>query len=530
MRVARTGEAVARWLACAVMAVASGLLLGCASFEVDSMRVETRSLPPASQGRIVQAVDASRPDTHSSGFRLMPSGGHALATRLALIRAAHSALDLQYFIVQPDATGKEVLRELRDAAARNVRVRVLIDDLYTQGSDELLRTLAAHDNVEVRLFNPFMLRNAGVAARYLAQPFGFERLNHRMHNKMFIADGVTAITGGRNIGDEYFSRRDAGNFIDLDVLAAGPIVREIGSQFDQYWNSPLAISVTEIVRSDASRQQLQARFDAMTRAAESPALSDENEWDALAHRSPSVDMREGRLELAWGTGQSFADPPGKGLAGPVGSDYGVNRIRMNAVDRIRSADKEVLLTSPYFIPGPSGLSLLREASDRAVAVAVLTNSLASTDQPLVHSAYRRYRVPLLQAGVQLYELSPNYAGRDDRRRFFGLSAAGLHTKCLVIDRQEVFIGSMNFDPRSDHYNTENAVAILVPAVARDAAQLLNLAKREAANRVQIGADGHLEWVIPVGNEEYVHDQEPDAGGMLRLWLQLVSPLAPESLL
>jgi len=209
-------------------------MTACASWPDERGRTDVMALEPDAAGRISRAAFASRSDETSSGFRLMPSGPHALATRLKLIQSAHRSLDLQYFIVQSDATGKEVLRLLRDAAQQGVRVRLLVDDLYTQDQDDLFRGLAAHDNVEIRLFNPFALRDAGVFARFAMQPLASESLNHRMHNKLFIADGVAAITGGRNIGDEFFSRRDAGNFIDLDVLSVGPVVRQMAAQFDRY--------------------------------------------------------------------------------------------------------------------------------------------------------------------------------------------------------------------------------------------------------------------------------------------------------
>jgi len=519
---------VARVMACLV---SIWIVSACAWIQPVSSRPDSTSLPSVTQGKIAKAARATMLDAKSSGFRLLPSGAHALAIRLELIRSAERSVDLQYFIVQPDATGKEVLRELRDAASRNVRVRLLIDDLYTQGGDELLRAFAAHANVEVRVFNPFLLRRGNVVAKFAAQPFSFERLNHRMHNKLFVADGVAAITGGRNIGDEYFSRRDAGNFIDLDVLAVGQIAVDASAQFDQYWNSSLAVSITAIRHEWLDTQQLQSRFDSATRAARAPTTQYDDEPDVLGQTSPSAELRQGRLELTWGVGQSFADPPEKGVASSSSdSDYGANPARMNAIERIRGADEEVLLTSPYFIPGRAGLDLFRKVVEKGTVVDVLTNSLASTDQPLVHGAYRSYRVDLLKAGVQLHELSASQAGRDDRKKFFGLAAAGLHTKCLVIDRQELVIGSMNFDPRSDHYNTENGIAIYVPSVARDAVLLHNLAKRHAANRLEIGSDGHLEWWSPDGARQYAHDQEPDVNVLLRLWLRIVSPLAPESLL
>lgn len=517
-------------LAVGALALAA-MLAGCAGLPIDPQRRDSRALSADVDGSIGKAMFATQPDPLSSGFRLLPSGPHALAARLELVKHARRSIDLQYFIVQADQTGSELLRLLRDAAGRGVRVRLLVDDLYTSGTQEMLSGLASFANAEVRVFNPFVSRRAGVAGRFAAQPWSFERLNHRMHNKLFAVDGIVAITGGRNIGDEYFSRRDAGNFIDLDVLAAGPIVQQMEAQFDRFWNNPLAVSILATRNLPADAEASRRRFDELTQAPNTTAAQREAETDALGNTSPAEQLRAGRLELAWGLAEFYSDPPGKGVDRDDGaSEYGANLIRMNAVERIASADHEVLLASPYFVPGESGMQLLSTVASRGVGVTVLTNSLASTDQPLVHSAYRRYREALVGAGIRLYELSPPFAAREDRRKFFGLSAAGLHTKCLVIDRQELFIGSMNFDPRSDHYNTENGMAIHVPRIARDAALLLEQANNQAANRVQRGRDGHLEWIVPVGDEQYVHDREPDASVLRRLWLWFVSPFAPEGLL
>ena len=506
-------------------------LMGCTSFELDTDRRGSYAMLVDREAPVAVAALAGQPDRASSGFRLLPSGAHALGTRLELIRQSRHSLDLQYFILQSDETGKELTRLLRDAASRGVRVRVLVDDLYTAGTEELLLTLSSHENIEVRVFNPFLLRHGSVALRFAAQPFDFERLNHRMHNKLFVADGVAAITGGRNIGDEYFSRRDAGNFIDLDVLAVGHVVEQMQAQFDLYWNSDVVRRIQATAHDSSTIEERRARFDRLTKLADAPATREKPQPDPLGRPAPAEQLRAGRLELSWGFAESYADSPRKGVsADGTNASYGASPMRQRVLDDIRDASKELLLTSPYFIPGPAGLLLLHAAAARGVSVNVLTNSLASTDQPIVHSAYRRYREDLLKSGVHLYELSPVYARREDRRKFFGLSAAGLHTKCLVIDRQELIIGSMNFDPRSAHFNTENGLAIYVPSVSRDAAALLNMAKREAAHRLQLGRDGHIEWIVPVGGNEYEHDQEPDAGIVQRLWLRLISPLAPESLL
>ncbi|NUZ09070.1 phospholipase D family protein [Piscinibacter koreensis] len=481
------------------------------------------------------AVAADQP-THEkllSGFRLLPSGPAALTARLELVRRAERSLDLQYFMFRGDQTGLELLRLLRDAAARGVRVRLLIDDLYAP-SDELLLSFSAHDNVEVRLFNPFALRNAGLGVRFATSLLYFEQLNHRMHNKLFLADGVIAITGGRNIADEYFSRSQSANFVDLDVLAAGPIVASMSGSFDAYWNSELAYPLSSVAAKPAqSAEALRRRFDMLAGAAVAPERALPEETDVLGRSSLEPELRQGRLRLLWSAGESFADSPQKGIRvrdRQEGQSYGQSAVRLNAVALMRAAKSEIILTSPYLVPGLAGVGFVKDLTRRGVTVRILTNSLASTDQPLVHGAYGRYRVALLQAGADLYELSPKWIGRENQRRIFGSSAGGLHTKSLVIDKETVVVGSMNFDPRSNHFNTESSIVIRSPELGLEAAQLARISSLEGAHRLHLTEDNRLNWAEPVATEGLPHTSEPEASLWLRIWLRILAVLAPESLL
>lgn len=488
--------------------VASMVIAGCGTGPLDSTgRAPSYTMAGAPSSYLAR-VTAGAPQ--QSGFRLIPSGSHALATRDELIRRAQTSIDLKYFIFQDDPTGREFLRLLRDAANRGVRVRLLLDDLNASGMDDLLTGLTVGGNVEVRMFNPFRLRSGPVWTRFAASPFAFETLNHRMHNKLFIADGVLAVSGGRNIGDEYFSRRDAGNFIDLDVLSSGDIVLQLSSDFDMYWNSDFAVPLSQLRAPSYSEDDLRRKFIERTRTANSPADDDQNDVDAIGQSSPARQIATGTPELQWGAAESYADLPGKGNSNGDQRAYGSNIVRLGAIDHIKKARSEVFLTSPYLIPTTSGIKLLASARHNGVRVSVLTNSLASTDQPVVHAAYRRYRTLMLRDGIEIYELSPQRSTGQSQRKLFGLSVGGLHTKALVVDREELFIGSMNFDPRSDHFNTESGVAIYVPVIAAQAAQLATLAEKEAANQVKEAPDGHLEWIADNGTVVSSHDVEPEA--------------------
>ena len=520
----------------------SGLLLvltaGCATLPDAPLGApSTAGLagPDTTLGRIAAR---SAPDPELSGFRLMPSGGFALNARLELARRAERSLDLQYYQIENDETGRFVLRELRDAARRGVRVRLLLDDLYTAGADELLLGLAAHPNVEVRLFNPFAAGRGSLKARFAASLFDFERVNRRMHNKLFIADAAMAVAGGRNIGNQYFTRGAGENFIDLDTFVAGALLPRLGALFDRYWNSPYVRPVDSVIASAASRAERQRRFDELTGPASTPAPEAPAPNDVLGYAPIGEDLDAGRLGLIWAPAEAYADAPER-VIGRTASYGGVplidvDSVRYNVLEQVRRARSEVVMTSPYLIPGRGGLEVLREVRARGVRLGVITNSLAATDEPLVHTAYRRQRVDMLRLGVEVHELSSTRARRSVRLGIFGSSIGRLHAKTAVIDRATLFVGSMNFDPRSELHNTEIGLIIFSPEMAQQVLKLVDVLKRQGAYRLRLGADAtSLEWVDDGGSDgaaERVLHEEPDSTFGSRLLLELLAPLTPESLL
>jgi putative cardiolipin synthase len=506
---------------------------GCAGLPAGVVRNPSSAIAGSPNTALGRIATVSAPDAALSGFRLLPSGMFALDTRLELARRAQSSLDLQYYLIQADSSGRAFLRAIRDASQRGVRVRLLLDDLYTAGQDALLLGLAAYPNVEVRLFNPFPAGRDAVLTRFATSLFQFERVNHRMHNKLFIADGVMAVTGGRNIADEYFARHPLANFIDLDVFATGAIVPELAMLFDRYWDSPSAFPLASIATSHDTPVELRARFESLTQPEPASSKDVSSEPDVLGYGPIAEGLDKGRLDLIWGQAAAFADfsGPGFGVAAQAPVQADASRVRFNVLEHIRDAKTEVVLTSPYLIPGRKGMELFRGVRERGVSVSILTNSLASTDEPLVHTGYRRYRKELLRLGVELYELSPLKAAQGlARRKLFGVSVGGLHTKALVFDREEVFIGSMNFDPRSDHYNSEMGIIVHSPQLALEALRLVGLAKLQAAHRLRLTPGGDIEWVTPADADDEVHTEEPESGFWTRVLLDLLAPLAPESLL
>ncbi len=470
-----------------------------------------------------------------SGFRLLPLGTHPLDARLQLVQRAQASLDLQYYHFADDSTGRALLRALRDAAARGVRVRVLIDDLYTGGADALWQGFAAHEGVQVRLFNPFTrARGSGVLGRFAAAPWDWGRINHRMHNKLFVADGAWALFGGRNIADIYYLKLDADNFIDIDVLAAGALLPAMQAEFDRYWNAPTVYPLASIVKAlpgvAGEAPALRAAFDRLTEPARAalsmPAQMAPN--DVLGQPPVGRQLDEPHIALLAGHAQVLADHPEKPFQGAPGGDLMNSSVTYGVYQAMMLAQRDVMASSPYFVPGRAGLALLTALRERGVQVSVLTNSLASTDEPLVHLAYARYREALLGAGVQLFELSQERVKENMRMFLFGASLGRLHAKTVVVDERLAYIGSMNLDPRSATLNTEFGALIDSPALAKQLKTLIDIDRLHSAYALRLAPDGSCcEWIIPDSDGLQFLSLEPDSRWWMRWLGSLLQPLAPE---
>jgi len=418
-----------------------------------------------------------------------------------------------------------------------VRVRLLLDDFYTAGMDPLLLGLAAQPNVSLRLFNPFAAGRGSAAGRWLALATDFKRLNHRMHNKLFIADGALAVVGGRNIADGYFQRSDEANFIDFDALVAGAAVVDLAAVFDRYWNSAVVRELHDVLpppaqpadQAEALATRRRADFDALTRRDISPA-----EDAVLAGAAGfGVLLSSGLPGLIGTQAEVVADAPEK-LSRSVGDDL-AETATYRAIQVFHEARSELMLFSPYFIPGATGMAGLREARAHDVAVRIITNTLSATDEPLASLAYERYRVPMLKLGVELYEVSATAVQRDERQRaLFGRSRAQLHTKLAMVDRRTLLIGSLNLDQRSATTNTELALIVRSPELTRQVLAWFNSTDRQdvrGSYQVRLKPDGQLQWVALLGEgRTEVFDDEPEADPLRRFRLWLMSLLVPESLL
>ena len=543
----------------AAVVMATGLS-ACASLPEPQPRATTTAWPAPQDTLLGRVASAGAPNARYSGFKLVASGEEALGTLVALADHAERTLDLQYYLIHPDASTRAIFARVLAAADRGVRVRVLLDDMHTAGSDAALLKLAAHRNVEVRLYNPFPAGRASTITRVMASLTDIARINHRMHNKMFVADNALALTGGRNLGDAYFLRSSDTNFLDLDALVAGPVVRQLSGAFDRYWNSRHAWPIEEL----AARGQEPAKPASALAPADrgTPVQSGHRAAadvkDAVAGRSgeprprphpdapsaqpspevvatvPQVELpaqiRAGRLPLTWAPATVIVDQPSK-IASEGNPDQD-ETLADDVVEIAQAAKTELVLISPYFVPGQRGVALLKSLRDRGVNVRILTNSLAATDAALVHTGYARYREDLLRMGVELYELRARPGG-DMRTKWGGSSGSGsgssasLHVKAVVIDGRLLLVGSMNLDPRSAYLNTELMLAVRSTPLAQRTVELYREAARSGSWRVTWETGEGMVWTAPDGQRETT---EPDAPLWLRALIKVLGPLAPEEML
>lgn len=518
-----------RWLMCYCLLAS---ISGCALPALEGRSISSAAPAAATQNTLLghklqRLRQQAQPQEQDSGILPLATPSEALAARVLLAQAAEKTLDVQYYIWRSDTSGLLLLQALWQAAERGVRVRLLLDDGGTSGLDSVLHALNQHPRIEVRLFNPFVLR----WPKSLGYVLDFARANRRMHNKSFTADSQASIVGGRNIGDEYFGSAQDVLFYDLDVLATGPVVQDIAQDFDRYWASLSAYPLERIVTVPYALDlpTLRARLD---QAAHS--LQGQHYQHALQQSSLQRWLQEGRSDWLWAPAHLVSDSPAKAL----GQASGPQLIGTQLARAIGQPLHTVDLVSPYFVPTSSGIQALQHLRDLGIQVRVLTNALEATDVPMVHIGYARYRPSLLAMGVQLYELRRQApaAGPDplherrQRRWLLASSGSSLHAKTFAIDGQRAFVGSLNFDPRSVLLNTEMGLLIESPVLAERIHSAFDEAVPWHAYRVQLGSDGRLQWhsVLPDTLQPYIQHHEPNSRWYKRwgLWLLQHLPIEP----
>ncbi|WP_156124339.1 phospholipase D family protein [Achromobacter sp. RTa] len=487
-------------------------------------RSESRALTPEESqetplGRAIAPLAAAHPG--KSGIHPLPDAYDAFAARMMLARAAERSLDVQYYIWHNDMTGTMLLEALHEAADRGVRVRLLLDDNGTSGLDDELSALDAHPNIEVRLYNPFVLR----WPKPLGYVTDFSRLNRRMHNKSFTADNQATIVGGRNVGDEYFGAASGVLFTDLDVLAIGAAVNDVSVDFDRYWASESAYPVDRLLKKPAP-----GRLDELEQAATQVERSPEAAAYAEAMRKlPFIkQLLQGELALEWADTRMVSDDPRKTL----GTAPPEAMLPHQLQEIIGAPTSDLELVSPYFVPTASGTQAFAQMARGGVKVKVLTNALEATDVTVVHSGYAKRRKALLASGVELFEMKRMSTGVERNKSMgpFGSSGSSLHAKTFAVDGRRIFVGSFNFDPRSAKLNTELGFVIDSPTLARRIAESFDRDLPSAAYRVCLDDKGELYWLEQRGGQTIRHDTEPGTTLWQRLSVWFVSLLPLEPLL
>ena len=483
-----------------------------------------------------QFAGAAHEHESYSAFRIISIGVDGFQLRMQLIDAAQRTLDLQYYIFRGDETGRMLTDGLRRAADRGVRIRVLIDDGDTVAGDEQILRLLALPSVEVRIFNPFDYRGHSRLLRKLDFAFHARRLDYRMHNKLLVADNAVALIGGRNVGNQYFQIDPESQFADDDVFTAGPIVGELSGTFDEFWNSDLAIPAKALKHAGPPDTGVVARIEDESASrqprAEPPKAAAIDYAALLKTGEPFAGITSGKLPLVWTHAQVAYDSPDKKQ---VGSGTLPGRLIAHVVlDSIREVQSEFLVVSPYFVPAPDELQLLKDLRRRQARVRVLTNSLESTTEIAAQAGYDHYRVPLLEEGVELYEvrsLLGSVRGSGETVKVSRYGNYALHGKMYVFDRQKLFVGSMNYDQRSKRINTEIGLMIQSSELAQQTARRFDaMVKPNECYIVGLipgdapGKSARLVWRTEKDGRMVEYTREPARSGWQRLKVNLLALL------
>jgi putative cardiolipin synthase len=464
------------------------VLSSCASLPENTGRTESYAFTDTQDTYLSKKMQAYRNlGKTGDGFELLGSGLDAFVARAVLSEVAERSIDVQYYLYHNDLVGKLFTGFLWQAAERGVRVRILVDDMGLEGRDEGVIALDSHPNIELRIFNPFD-RNIGRGAQFVT---GLGTVTRRMHNKSYTVDNVVTIVGGRNIGNEYYDADPTLEFADLDVMVIGEVVKDVSNSFDEYWNSSLAYPAKTIITKRHSQEELQERVDHLSIFMEEQQTSDY--MTALLNSDLANKLRDGELTYIWGDATVVVDHAEK-LA--TSRDANELHLMTQLEPYFHGIKNELIIISPYFVPGREGVEFFKSLVDRGVHVKILTNSLSSNDVGVVHAGYAKYREDLLRVGVELFEMNKKLtrAQRKEKKGVGSSSKASLHAKVFVLDREQVFIGSLNLDPRSFYENSEIGLVIDSTEIAQGMAESFDadIATNTFTLELKVDEDGYEE--------------------------------------
>lgn len=490
------------------------LLCSCATVDFDAVKQESSVLTNTDDTYLGQQI-APLVATHTSdtsGFVPLPEPIDSLAARLIMANRAEKTIDAQYYLLKADTIGYAFLDALLQAADRGVRVRLLLDDMFTSGYDAGMAGLDSHPNFEIRIFNPFANRSL----RMLDGLTSFTRVNRRMHNKSFTADNQITIIGGRNIADEYFGANEEVNFGDLDVLAIGPVVRDVSDMFDSYWNHERSAPISAFANmpDDAAVELERVRGDLVV----SREAVLKTKYGAAVQDEYLDYVESDESQFIWAPYTLAVDSPDKVFNS---DDESFVSITSALEESLLAAESEIILVSPYFVPLRSGIEAISEVQARGVDVTVITNSLAANNQITVHGGYAPARKPLLRNGVRIYEVRADAAVPGAEIVSDDETKSTLHTKAFIVDRKEVFIGSFNFDPRSANINTELGVIIRSPEMAADLAEQVQESMPFVSYEVYLDDRDRMRWRGIENGQEVILNNEPQASIVSRIMATLL---------
>jgi putative cardiolipin synthase len=485
------------------------LIGGCASLPKDFDRPTSYAYTDTGETRLAKARTEERvAHPGKTGFLLLGNGLDAFVARAVLAASADRSIDVQYYLYHNDLVASLFTDQLIKAADRGVRVRLLVDDMAMGGRDLGAAVLDSHPNIEVRFFNPFT-RGTSRTMQFLTR---FGSVTRRMHNKSFTVDNQATILGGRNIGDEYFDADPDLAFSDLDVLALGPVVEEVSTAFDLYWNSELSYPALALKGEPPTPEEIEQKTQALKDFVAEQRNS--NYMKALRNSNLADKIRHNQVAYAWGEGDVVYDLPEKLLHDESRTEF---HLAPHLKPYLEKIDKELIIFSPYFVPGKEGVANLAAYKQRGVRVRIITNSLSSNDVAIVHSGYAKYREKLLRAGIELYEMNKKMSRQEkkEKKGDRGSSKASLHAKSFIFDRERVFVGSLNLDPVAVYNNTEIGVVITQKAMAEEMAEWFDQNIDKIAFRLELIKDEfgyeQILWHGFEGGKEVTYKKEPYTG-------------------